>query len=1026
MQTKWSVFCDKIVEAGWLAAAIVTPLFFSWYSNRVFEASKVALLRSLTVVMLAAWLIKVLEARSWKREASTPYPISNIQHLASKTPLLLPSLLLVASCILTTITSISPRISFWGSYHRHQGLYTTLCYVVIFFLMLETLRTRQQLERLLTVILLTSLPGSLYGIMQHYGVDPLIWIRGGTQRVESTLGNPILIGAYIIMVVPLTGWQLVRSFSLIRTKEKKARPPLVLLGCYLLLLILQLICLVFTQSRGPLVGLWAGALFFFLILAAVRGQKGLALAAVGVCIVLLAILAVLNLPNSPLMPPKGIPYIERLAQISSSIMHDRGLIWQSAVNMITADKIRTVIGYGPETMGLIFYAYMHPDWAAQGGYEQIADRSHNETLDAWVTSGLIGLAAYLVLFCSIFYCGLKWLGLITNSRQRTLLIVAWLVAGFLGVLIPWLVEGSLRWAGVGIPAGILLALVAYLISNLFCQGKKESTCTEPRRSRGSHDQILLITLLSALIAHFVEIQFGIAITATRLYFWLYAALLVIIGYCWGLVLSPVEVEGPVPETVPETSPADSSGQQCSRRRRGRSKLQASNPSARLRAGFKLPNSELLAHSLLVGLILATTGFDLITHQFDLRANGPVIFGLLFIIWLLGGIPILTSDLQYPISNLSLYALGSLLCFLPFIAAHAAIVLPGAGIERATIVYYVYILLVILAIAATLVMRGNPHLPLYRFRAWWLYPLIGIGALILIFNTNLKAAQADIYYKFGLSSEGTGDIDKAIAIYRRAIQLAPRWDLYHASLGWVYGLKAAAASDDNQRVALFEESRKALERAQRMSPLDPDIAAKLGRVYWNWGSLTTEREQRAKKWEEALAYYQQAVALSPLNHGRLLKDNIVQTCLRLGETYIALGKLSQAEEAYKRAGEAEPDSYESHKGLALVYLQSGRLDEALEEGKRAIDLAPDEEKIEVEDAIAQMRLDYCGVTVWPHILGDLDCSCEVDVEDSQLVAARWRCQSGDDCYDAHFDLDQDGNIDIVDSMFIVAHWGEVCP
>ena len=322
VQTKLSVFCNKIIEAGWLAAAIVTPLFLNWYSNRVFEANKVALLRSITLVMLAAWLIKVLEAKSWKldtstglstrvgswkRKASTQHPISNIQHLISRNPLLLPSLLLVATCILTTITSIAPRVSFWGSYQRRQGLYVVLCYIVIFFSMLETLRTRQQLERLSTVILLTSLPISVYGIMQHYSVDPLVWTRGSAVRVESTLGNPILIGAYLIMVVPLTVWQLIRSFSLVRIKEKKVGPSLVLFGSYLLLLILQLICLVFTQSRGPWLGLMAGALFFFLLLAVSRGWRGLALAAIGESIALLAILAILNLPNSPLSLTKGIP-----------------------------------------------------------------------------------------------------------------------------------------------------------------------------------------------------------------------------------------------------------------------------------------------------------------------------------------------------------------------------------------------------------------------------------------------------------------------------------------------------------------------------------------------------------------------------------------------------------------------------------------------------------------------------------------------------------------------------------------------
>ncbi len=979
MQTRLSVFCNKIIEAGWLAAAIVTPLLFNWYSNRVFEANKVALLRSITLVMLAAWLIKVLEARSWKRKAGARYPISNIQHLISRNPLLLPSLLLVATYILTTITSIAPRVSFWGSYQRRQGLYVVLCYIAIFFSMLETLRTRQQLERLITVILLTSLPISIYGIMQHYSVDPLVWIRGGTARVESTLGNPILIGAYLIMIVPLTVWQLIRSFPLPsfppklggrRGEDKKVGPSLVLFGCYLLLLILQLICLVFTQSRGPWLGLMAGALFFFLLLAVLRGWRGLALAAVGVSIALLAILAILNLPNSPLALPKEIPYVERLDDISRDIMEDRSLIWYGVANIITADRIRAVIGYGPETMGLIFYPYAHPDWAALMEYKHVADRCHNETLDAVVTGGLIGLAAYLILFGSIFYYGLKWLGLIANSRQRTFLVVAWLVGGCLGVLIPWLVEGSLRWAGVGIPAGILLALVIYLMTALLevqsSKFKAQSSNLQTPNKFGtpnsnlqlptSNFQLLLIALLSAIVAHFVEIQFGIAITATRTYFWLYAALVAIIGRYWQ--------EEPAPEAVAETSPPDSPRQRRGRRRRGRGKLQTSN--------FQLPNLELLAHSLLVGLIMATTSFDLITHQFDLRANGPVIFGLLFVIWLFGGVTIPTSNsctepsaalslskgrsIQPPTSNLSTYALGSLLCFLPFIAIYAAIILPGTGVERATFVYYVYIFLVIFAVAVALMLSSNLNfqLPISNFQL----PILSFGfwilSFLLIFNTNLKAAQADIYYKFGLSSEETGEVDKAIAIYRRAIQLAPRWDQYYASLGGAYGLKAVTASDAKRRVDLFEESLAALEHARQMSPLDPDIITKLGYIYWNWGILTSDPGQRAEKLEVALAHYQQAVTLSPLNHGHLLKDTIVRTYLRLGATYADLGKFSQAAEAYQKANEKAPDSYESHKGLASVYLQLGRLDEALEEAKTARDLAPEKEKPGLDDLIAQLE------------------------------------------------------------------------
>jgi len=967
--TKLNLLCDKIIEAGWLVAAIVIPLFFNFYSNRVFEAGKVMLLRSIALVIAAAWIIKVAEQgpRNWKLV---------IGHWSLK-PLVLPTLLFASVFLLSTLSSVIFRVSFWGSYHRRQGLYVVLCYIVIFFSMLDTLRTRQQLERLITTILLTSLPISLYGIMQRLRLDPLPWIMGGAGRAQSTLGNPILIGAYLIMVIPLTIRELIRSFSLVRDGKKRTVSSFVLLSCYFLLLALQLICLLFTVSRGPLIGLMAGFFFFFLLLAVSKGWKGLALTVIGVAIGLGLFLIALNLPNTPLSPVRKMPFLARLGQISAHII-ERTVIWEGAVEMITADPLRAVVGRGPETMGLTFFPYLRPEWRSMFGLDKTADRCHNETLDVWVTGGLIGFAAYLFLFGSIFYYGLKWLGLIANSRQRRFLIITWLVGGFSGALIPWLMDGTLRWAGVGIPAGILLALVIYLMTTLFLQRKEESP--KPKnQSPEFENQILLITLLSALIAHFVEIQFGIAITATRTYFWLYAALLAIVGYHWqqrpepacpelvpsinsGHRLSPVEGEEPILEAAAETLPPDSSRQRRGQRRRRRGKL---------------PNFQLLAHSLLVGLILATTSFDLISHQFELRANGPVIFGLLFVVWLLCGIPILTSNFQLSTSNFSTYVLGSLFCFLPFIVAHAAIVLPGTSVERATVVYYAYIFLVILAVAVALMIgsvqsskfkaqtsnfqpstfdlqppTSNLQLPIWVSRFGFL--VLSFLVLLLIFNTNLKVAQADIYYKFGLSSEETGEIDKAIVLYSRAIQLAAHRDRYYASLGWAYGLKAVAALDANQRVALFEESRKALEHGQQMNPLHPGIAAKFGHVYWNWGVLTPDLEQRAEKLEVALAHYQQAVTLSPLNHGELLNDQIIKTHLHLGTAYSSLGKLDQAVEAYKKASEMAPDNYDSHKNLTVVYLQLGRLDEALEEAKVARDLAPEEEKPNLDDLIAQLE------------------------------------------------------------------------
>ena len=60
--SKLSVFCEKLIEACWLAAIILAPLFFNVYSSRVFEPDKISLVRSLALVMLAAWLTLRAEA----------------------------------------------------------------------------------------------------------------------------------------------------------------------------------------------------------------------------------------------------------------------------------------------------------------------------------------------------------------------------------------------------------------------------------------------------------------------------------------------------------------------------------------------------------------------------------------------------------------------------------------------------------------------------------------------------------------------------------------------------------------------------------------------------------------------------------------------------------------------------------------------------------------------------------------------------------------------------------------------------
>jgi len=60
-----------------------------------------------------------------------------------------------------------------------------------------------------------------------------------------------------------------------------------------------------------------------------------------------------------------------------------------------------------------------------------------------------------------------------------------------------------------------------------------------------------------------------------------------------------------------------------------------------------------------------------------------------------------------------------------------------------------------------------------------------------------------------------------------------------------------------------------------------------------------------------------------------------------------------------------------------------------------------------------------------LLGDFTCDCDVDVQDIQQVASRWRMTDTDPDWDAHYDLNGDGIITVVDIMKVSAHWGDTC-
>lgn len=1016
-QSRLALFCKKFIQAGWLIALIIAPLYFNIYSSRVFEPDKISLIRTLALAMGVAWLI--LRAESWRGRASerggaTPRSLQQrltgwARETSRTNPLAIPTLFLLLAYVVSTLLSISPTVSLFGSYQRLQGLYTFSAYVIIFFVGANLLETRADIERAISIALITSFPVALYGIIQHYFVDPLPWVGDVTTRVASTLGNSIFIGSFLILAIPLALARLIQTTERTKTsfsgraqvlfyvavvatfitiaaawtlsfdlgaKEfiesnysgtltpeqlsaasrafnfaivisvvvvatwwtaafmlKQRAANYLLNAIYAALLAVQCVAVFFSQSRGPLLGILGGVFTFGVLFALVRGARKLALGAVSAAVLVMILLALINIPNSPLSSLRLLPYVGRLGQVfelEGGTGRVRVLIWQGALKLAlphdplwsptTGDDafnpIRPLVGYGPETMYVAYNKFYPPELGTLESRNATPDRSHNETFDALVTTGLFGFVAENILFLIIFYLALKWLGLIPSSRARNIFLALWFGSG---ALLTVLFGFALGWefTGVALPGGMILGLFVYLVAFALRAGAPTTMYTTTT--------LWLTALIALVVAHFVEIHFGIAIVSTRTYFWLFAAVLVALG-ARGVSMneSGETLDAGENATAQELAAKSKSSANAQAQRKNTpaavAKKMTPRPSpARVR---QVSSTPLITFAFLVGFILAVMGFDFINTNnvaalgsqnksgLDIvisaltikgtTAGGMTSFAMLwlFVTTLLMGVGIgmaewgRTFNLAWRDWGVALllfvvlaFAIFSALAFyhVLLIATDSSGILDAL---LASIVLFTAFMMIVIAVCAVTMVFDEPQLTVLVRRAtnWVVLPVLVLIAAVFILATNIDPVRADMIYKqaAGMPPENA---DTAIQLYERALALQPQQDYYLLFLGRAYLDAAKNTTDAATRTQDLSRAAEALNLAYTINPYNTDHSANLARLYEARGSLESGLAAQSAAYKQASDYFTQATRLSPntahlydqhaqalLEYEQLLKDN----------------------------------------------------------------------------------------------------------------------------------------------------------
>jgi tetratricopeptide (TPR) repeat protein len=1033
VQTRLSALCDTLVETGWLLALVVVPVFFNPYSARIFEPDKMAILRSIALVAILGWIVGHVE-----RTQGSGSSVKGWFGSLMSTPLVLPVCLFILAYLLSTVFSVLPHVSFWGSYERMQGLFSTLSYVTIFFVIFALLRRNAQVDRLVDAAILVSIPITLYGVLQHFRLDPLPWAADVTQRISSTMGNPIFAGAYLIMVIPLSLARLIDSWTMLREGKAPRAVPVLLLVWYLFCAVTQTLGVLFTQSRGPWLGIVAGGYFFaftglaylwrlreertpfgfgdfarailfslaslfvglvpaylFFVLRK-KGYRWLWFAFLLHSLAFACFLLVFNLPNTPLKALMKVPYVGRLGELGraeSGTGKVRLLVWEGTANMIAAKPLRTVVGYGPETMKFVWGPYFPPELLHYEARLKVADRSHNQVFDEMANTGLIGFLVYMVLMGTIFFWGLRWTGFIETKVEG--LIFASLLAGgaLAGLLVPRIMTGKFVLSAVGIPLGFLFGMFLYQVAaslyHSVAEGRGFSSRPVGGKVAGGGTWLIISALLSGIVAHFVEIQFGIATVSTNLYFWVFLAIMGVLGMDL--------VKGGEKPRETTTSPASQEGKAPveTRRKKGKAKKQKKEGASGKTGRNEPLISPVVASVVFAGLITAaiffTFGFGFIMkpqwgeglfshiwRSFTVVRQPGVVktsYGMVVVLLILavgGGFHLLREGLLsgfsdshkkwYPSGLFYLLLAGALFIF----AVIPANLLCLATSDSAATFgrYLLFLGLFGSVIVCFLVPRGESAAITWRSGTVWFYP---VGVLLIILAVvfgNIQPIRADIYYKMGKEAEAARRWDESLSFYRKALDIAPDQDYYYPEIGRAMYGKINSTGAVNEKIRLFDETTRMMTHALEINPHNTDHLVNLGILYSRWAELYPPGNERKEKLEKASHHYGEATkgsahktlifanwakaymsqgdygnALAMLERSIALDDRSPEAFIIMGDIYASQNKLNEASKALEKAVSLAPNNAEALSGLGNIYFKQGKEKEAIQVIRKALEINP---------------------------------------------------------------------------------------
>jgi O-antigen ligase/tetratricopeptide (TPR) repeat protein len=355
-------FLKKIILIGifsipFIALFSTDLLFFGFVTAKAF------VFRTIVEIIFGAWIILLLYDKSSRPKFSI---------------ILLSILIFMGVIALADFLGQDPYKSFWGNFERMEGLISHL-HLLAFFLVSTSLLTKRELwEKFFLMSIWVSSTLSFIGILQMIHIVPM---ARSDMRLDLAFGNPLFLAAYISLHIFLLIWFL----------QKREHKKL-----YWALLVINLMALYGTASRGAMLALAIGVFIYVLVLLIIQRSRRLfysLLILIGFTVLFSG--GVFLARNTSFV--QNSPVLSRFvnsAEFIDSGSNSRIFVWQIAWQGF---KERPILGWGQENFSIVFNKHYNPSLTFA---EPWFDRAHNIVLDWLIAGGFLGLLSYLFLVSS--------------------------------------------------------------------------------------------------------------------------------------------------------------------------------------------------------------------------------------------------------------------------------------------------------------------------------------------------------------------------------------------------------------------------------------------------------------------------------------------------------------------------------------------------------------------------------------------------------------------------------------------------